>query len=174
MQIYSYQSMKPQLAGNNFIAPSAILIGELIIGENVNIWFNSVIRADVNKIIIGKNTNVQDLCMLHVTAENDLQIGENVTIGHSVILHGCQIGEGCLIGMGAKVLDGAVIGKNSLVAAGAVVPPGKVYPANSLIMGVPAIVKKELDSKTRDQISNHYKSYLGYAKIYQTQEFKPV
>ena len=102
--------------------------------------------------------------MLHVTEVNNLEIGKNVSVGHSVVLHGCSIGEGSLIGMGAKVLDGASIGKNSIVAAGSVVPPNKVYPDGSYIIGNPAKVKRALNEDEISKYSNHYKSYLSYAK----------
>ena len=108
--------------------------------------------------------------MLHVTEVAPVIIEKNVSIGHSVIIHSATIQEGCLIGMGAKILDGAVIGKNSLVAAGSVVPPGKVYPEGSYIVGTPAKVKRELTKSEIEMYSNHYASYLNYAKVYLEQE----
>ncbi len=162
MPLYSYQGIKPQYDSSVFIAPSADVIGKVVLHENVNIWYQCVVRADVNSIFIGKNTNVQDLSMLHVTKDFPLFIGENVSIGHHVVLHGCTIGNSCLIGMGAIVMDGAEIGENCVVAGGSVVPPGKKYPAHSMIMGNPAVVKRELTSEERVQYSNHYKSYVSY------------
>lgn len=162
MKTYPFKEYQPKLGDNVFIAPGAFVIGNCDIASNVNIWFNCVVRGDVNKITIGENTNIQDLSMLHVTEEDDLWIGKNVTIGHSVILHSCRIEEGCLIGMGSKILDGAVIGKNSLVAAGSVVPPYKTFPAGSFIMGMPAKVIRPLSDEEIDKYSNHYKSYVGY------------
>lgn len=164
MHIYSYQEFKPKYNDTCFIAQGAVVIGKVDLADNVNVWFNCVLRGDVNQITIGENTNIQDLCMLHVTEENSLTVGKNVTIGHSAILHACTIEDGCLIGMGAKVLDGAVIGKNSLVAAGSVVPPGKTYPPGSFIVGSPAKVVRALDPREVEGYSNHYKSYVGYAK----------
>lgn len=143
-----------------FIAPSADVIGHVEMGDNVNVWFQCVLRGDINLIKIGDNTNIQDLSMLHVVENIPLIIGKNVTVGHKVILHACTIEDSCLIGMGAVVLDGAVIKKNSVVAAGSVVPPGKTYPEGSLIMGNPAKVKRELTKEELDQYGNHYKSYI--------------
>ena len=162
MPLYSYQGIKPQYDSSVFIAPSADVIGKVVLGENVNIWYQCVARGDVNYIRIGKNTNVQDLSMLHVTKDFALTIGENVSIGHHVVLHGCTIGNSSLIGMGAIIMDGAEIGENCVVAGGSVVPPGKKYPPYSMIMGNPAIVKRELTVEERLQYSNHYKSYIAY------------
>ena len=162
MPLYSYQGIKPQYDSSVFIAPSADVIGKVVLGENVNIWYQCVARGDVNYIRIGKNTNVQDLSMLHVTKDFALTIGENVSIGHHVVLHGCTIGSSSLIGMGAIIMDGAEIGENCVVAGGSVVPPGKKYPPYSMIMGNPAIVKRELTVEERLQYSNHYKSYIAY------------
>lgn len=166
MPLYSFKGIKPQLGKGVYIAPSADIIGKVIFDENVNIWYQCVARGDVNYIRIGKNTNVQDLTMLHVTKDFALTIGANVTIGHSVTLHGCTIEDSCLIGMGAVIMDGAYIGANSVVAGGSVVPPGKKYPANSMIMGNPAVVKRSLTSEEVDLYGNHYLSYVSYKEEY--------
>lgn len=171
MTIYTYKNEKPYFNNSNFIAPSADIIGMVKLAENANIWFGCVLRGDVNSISIGANTNIQDLSMLHVTEQGPLIVGENVSVGHSVILHACTIGRGCLIGMGAKVLDGAVIGENSLVAAGSVVPPGKVYPPGSFIIGSPATVKRELTPEEVKKYSEHYKSYLVYASEFNSEDY---
>lgn len=166
MPLYSFKGIKPQLGKGVYIAPSADIIGKVIFDENVNIWYQCVARGDVNYIRIGKNTNVQDLTMLHVTKDFALTIGANVSIGHSVTLHGCTIEDSCLIGMGAVIMDGAYIGANSVVAGGSVVPPGKKYPANSMIMGNPAVVKRSLTSEEVDLYGNHYLSYVSYKEEY--------
>ena len=171
MPLYSYKGINPQFDSSVFIAPSADVIGKIVLHENVNIWYQCVVRADVNSIHIGRNTNVQDLSMLHVTKDFALNIGENVSIGHHVVLHGCTIGNSCLIGMGAIIMDGAEIGDNSVVAGGSVVPPGKKYPPYSMIMGNPAIVKRELTLEERLQYSNHYKSYLIYKDEFMDSSF---
>ena len=162
MPLYSYKGIKPQYDSSVLIAPSADVIGKVVLCENVNIWYQCVARGDVNTIHIGKNTNVQDLSMLHVTKDFPLTIGENVSIGHHVVLHGCSIGNSCLIGMGAIIMDGAEIGENSVVAGGSIVPPGKKYPPHSMIMGNPAVVKRELTQEERLQYGDHYKAYLAY------------
>lgn len=164
MKIYSYRNQIPSIHKKSFIAHGAVIIGDCRINSGANIWFNSVLRADVNTIHIGENTNIQDLSMLHVTEELPLVIENNVTVGHSVTLHACKVGEGSLIGMGATILDGAVIGPNCLVAAGSTVAPGKVYPAGSFIMGTPAKLIRELNEEEIEKYSQHYKSYIDYAQ----------
>lgn len=162
MPLYRYKNFVPVLFPSCFIAPSADVIGRVILGENVGLWFKVVARGDVNEIRIGENTNVQDLCMLHVTEKQGLLIGKNISIGHGVTLHSCTIGDGCLIGMGAIILDGAEIGECSLVAAGSVVTPYKKFPPRSLIKGSPAKVERSLTQEEVNIYSNHYKSYLVY------------
>jgi len=166
MSLISYENFRPSLGKDCFVAEGAKLIGQVELGNHVNIWFNCVLRADVHKISIGENTNIQDLSMLHVIEEQALIVGKNVSVGHSVILHACTIEDSCLIGMGAKVLDGAVIGENSVVAAGSVVPPGKTYPPGSMIMGFPAKVVRELTPDEKIKYANHYRSYIGYKNKY--------
>lgn len=166
MPKYSYKGIEPQISSGVYIAPSADIIGKVILSENANIWHQCVARGDVNWIRVGKNTNVQDLTMLHVTKDFALTIGSQVSIGHSVTLHGCTIGDHCLIGMGAVIMDGAEIGEYSVVAAGSLVTPGKKFPAGSMIMGNPAAVKRPLTEKERDLFGNHYKAYVEYKDEY--------
>lgn len=165
-RISRFLNFHPQLGPGCYIAPGAQVIGRAEFGANVSIWHNSVVRADVNFIKIGENTNVQDLCMLHVTELNSLTLGKNTSLGHSVVLHGCKIGDGCLIGMGAIILDGAEIGDNCLVAAGSLVTPGKKFPPGSMIKGRPAVVERPLTPEEVHRISHHYESYLGYKDTY--------
>lgn len=160
MPIYSYQKHVPKIANGCFIAPSADVIGRVTLGENVSLWYNVVARGDINEIIIGENTNIQDLSMLHVDFNLPCIIGKNVTVGHNAIIHACTIGDHCLIGMGAIILNGAVIGEHSVVAAGSVVPPGKLFPPNSMIMGSPAKVSRELTKEEYQKYGEHYKSYI--------------
>jgi carbonic anhydrase/acetyltransferase-like protein (isoleucine patch superfamily) len=166
MSLFSFKGIKPQIGPGVYIAPSADVIGKVILGENVNIWYQCVVRGDVNWIHIGKDTNVQDLTMLHVTKDFELTIGSGVSIGHSVTLHGCKVGNNCLIGMGAIVLDGVIIGANSVVAAGTLIPPGKSYPEGSMIMGNPAVLKRQLTPEERELFGNHYLSYVSYKDEY--------
>jgi len=160
--LYSYAGLIPKIGESVYIAPSAQVIGNVTMGNNSSIWFNSVARGDVNQIIIGENTNIQDLCMLHITEVSDLIIGSNVSVGHSVTLHGCTIGNSSLIGMGATVLDDAIIGEQCLVAAGSIVTPRKEFPARHLIQGFPAKAVRELTEEEIKFISYHYKSYNVY------------
>ena len=175
MSFFQYKDFTPKLLGDNFIAPDAVIIGQVTLGKKCNVWFKTVIRGDVNFITIGENTNVQDLSMLHVTSPLPLIIGSNTSIGHNVVLHACKIGNNCLIGMGAIILDGAEIGDYSLVAAGSLVPPNKKFPPKSFIVGNPAVVKRELSPHELIQYGNHYDSYLKYNETYlDPKQFKKI
>ena len=162
--IYEYNGRHPQIADDCFIAPSADLIGGVKLGERVNIWYGAVIRADLNTITIGSESNVQDNAVLHVTRENDLMIGERCTIGHGAIVHACTIGNRCLIGMGAIILDGAIIADDSLVAAGAVVTPNKRYPPRSLLVGSPATVARTLSDDDLERMRENVDEYILLGK----------
>ena len=163
---YFFEDKKPQVDSSAFIAPSAILIGEVTVGENASIWFNTCARGDINHIKIGAQSNVQDNTVLHVTKDQPVEIGERVTVGHSVVLHGCRIEDDCLIGMSAVVLDGAIVKSGSIIAAGAVVAPFTVIPPNSLAMGVPAKVIRKLDERDRQRFQQNWKSYIEYSASY--------
>ncbi|MFQ5675244.1 MAG: gamma carbonic anhydrase family protein [bacterium] len=172
---YHFKNAAPTIPDSVFIAPNATVIGDVIIGENSSVWFNTVIRGDVNRIRIGERTNIQDNSTLHVTYQKwGLEIGNNVTVGHGAILHGCTISSNCLIGMGARILDGAHIGKYSLVAAGSLVLQGEKLPSNSLAAGVPAVVKRSLTDEEIEQIDASAERYVGYKEVYRTREFGPV
>tara|TARA_Y100000590_G_scaffold453855_1_gene599651 strand:+ start:5577 stop:6101 length:525 start_codon:yes stop_codon:yes gene_type:complete len=160
--IYSHHGKSPQIGEKTFIAPSADVIGETTIGTESSIWFQVVIRGDVNSITIGNRTNIQDLSMLHVTRKKfPLSIGDEVTVGHRVMLHGCTIGNRVLIGMGAIIMDGAVIGDDSIVAAGALVTQGKEFPPGSLILGSPAKVARALTGEERAFLKKSADNYVG-------------
>ncbi len=167
MTIYKFKDFDPNIEQAGFIAKDCSIIGDVTLGKNVNVWFQTVLRGDVAPISIGDNTNVQDLSMLHVAHNGPLVIGKNVTIGHKVTLHACTIGDSCLIGMDSVVLDFAQIGENCVVGAGSVVTPGKVFPPRSLIIGSPAKVVRELTEDEISQYGNHYSVYLDLAKEYQ-------
>lgn len=145
MAIYELDGMAPQLAEGAWVADSAEVIGRVEMGENASVWYGCVVRGDTEKITIGRNSNVQDLSVLHADFGVPLIIGENVTVGHQVMLHGCTIGDGSLIGIQAVVLNNAKIGKNCLVAAGSLVTEGKEFPDNSFILGSPAKAIRTLD-----------------------------
>lgn len=172
MPIHRYLDWTHEFGDAVYIAPGAQIVGRVRFGHHVSVWHNCVVRADVNFIRVGDNTNVQDLSMLHVTEKDALTIGKNVSIGHSVVLHGCTIGDSCLIGMGAIILDGAVIGENSVVAAGSLVAPGKTFPPGSMIMGRPATVVRELTPEEKFKYANHYRAYLAYKDQYLEMDYE--
>ena len=160
MAQYSLGENKPIVGESVYISESADVIGRVTLGDHSSVWFNAVIRGDINDISIGANTNIQDGSILHVIEKLPCVVGSGVTIGHKVILHACEIGDSCLIGMGAVILDGVIVGEGSVVAAGSVCPPGKEYPPKSLIMGSPAVVVRPLTSEESTKYNNHYKTYL--------------
>jgi carbonic anhydrase/acetyltransferase-like protein (isoleucine patch superfamily) len=160
--IIKYKNYSPQIAENAFTAPNSSIIGRCTIEENCSVWFNVVIRADVNEIKIGSNTNRQDGCILHCDHDYATIIGSNVTVGHNAIVHGCTIGNNCLIGMGATILDGAVIGDNCIIGAGALVTSRKQIPAGSMALGSPAKVVREL---TAEEIEGIKRSVAGYVSL---------
>ncbi|MCD6523062.1 MAG: gamma carbonic anhydrase family protein [Candidatus Diapherotrites archaeon] len=138
-----------------FIAKNAVVTGDVSIGDNSSIWFNAVVRGDVNKIVIGENTNIQDNAVLHVSRDEGLTIGDNVTIGHGAIVHCKSIGNNVLIGMNATLLPGVIIGNNCIIGAGALVPPNMHVPDNSVVMGIPAkVVRKTTDDDIKRIIEN--------------------
>jgi len=168
--ILGFEGNTPKIKKSAFIAPSADIIGEVKIGKDSAIWFGCVIRGDIHKIKIGKRSNIQDLSMIHVTHYtkedksdgNPTIIGDDVTVGHKVMLHGCTIEDACLIGMSATILDGSVIGKESIVGANTLVTKNKKFPPRSLIMGSPAKVIRELND---EEIAFLYKSASNYVKF---------
>jgi carbonic anhydrase/acetyltransferase-like protein (isoleucine patch superfamily) len=167
--IHPYQGVWPDIHPSVFLTPDVTILGDVSLAEDVNVWFGSVIRGDVHRIRIGARTNVQDLCMLHVTwKKHALTIGADVTIGHSVTLHGCTLHDACLIGMGARVLDAAVVESESLVAAGAVVGERFVVPEGHLVAGVPARVIRPLRPEEREKIRQSARNYLHYVEQYRT------
>ena len=169
MAIYRFKKYKPIIAKSCYLAPGAQIIGNVDLSQSSSIWYNCVLRGDVNKISVGEESNIQDLSMLHVTEKNPLLIANNVTIGHSVTLHGCTIERNCLIGMGATILDDAIISEYSIVAAGSLVTPGKKFPSYSMIMGAPAKVVRKLNKSEIDMLNLHYKRYVGYANDFKNE-----
>ncbi len=168
--IHKFKNTEPKIGSNTWIATSADVVGDVSCGEDCSIWFGCVVRGDVHYITIGDRTNIQDLSMIHVTHYkkddksdgNPTIIGDDVTIGHRVMLHGCTIEDACLIGMSATILDGAVIGKESIVGAGSLVTKNKKFPPRSLIMGSPAKVVREL---TDEDVKELYASASRYVKF---------
>lgn len=165
--IRSFQGIKPTTPTSCFIETTAVVIGDVVMGEDCSVWFNAVIRGDVHYIRIGERTNIQDICMLHVTHDtHPLIIGSDVTIGHNVVLHGCTIQDRVLVGMGAIIMDGAVIGEDSVVGAGALVVEGTIVPPKSLILGSPAKVKRPVTQKELAWIRESAENYVRYARQY--------
>ncbi len=166
IKLFPYKGYFPKLHKTVFLASGVKIIGEVEIGEQSSVWYNTVIRGDVNYVKIGNMTNIQDCSMLHVTNNKfPLIIGDQVTIGHSVTLHGCILKNKCLIGMGAVILDGAVVEEHSMVAAGSVVKPGFVVPSGKLVAGVPAKVVRELTDEEKLDIEKSSERYCEYTKV---------
>lgn len=173
--LHTFKGINPSIGERSWIAPSADVIGNVKCGEDCSIWFGCVVRGDVHYITIGDRTNIQDLSMIHVThyKKEDKSdghptiIGDDVTIGHRVMLHGCTIENACLIGMSATILDGAVIGKESIVGAGALVTKNKIFPPRSLIMGSPAKVIRELSDEEVAELYASAKRYVAFKRDYQ-------
>ncbi|OFV96764.1 MAG: gamma carbonic anhydrase family protein [Acidobacteria bacterium RIFCSPLOWO2_12_FULL_54_10] len=161
--IRTYNGILPSIAPTAFIDDSAQIIGDVVIGEHCSVWPNVVIRGDVNFIRIGDETNIQDNSVLHVeTDQYSLIIEDRITVGHSVVLHGCRIGRGSLIGIGAIVLNGADIGAGSLIGAGAVVPERAIIPPGSLVLGVPGKVRRTV---TPEEIQRMERNIAGYLRL---------
>jgi carbonic anhydrase/acetyltransferase-like protein (isoleucine patch superfamily) len=168
--IRAYRGVVPKIAASAYIDPSAQVIGDVLVGERSSIWPNVTVRGDVNSIRIGDETNIQDNCVLHCDADFfPLNIGNRVTVGHLAMLHGCTIEDDCLIGIGAIVLNGAKIGSGSVIAAGAVVPEGAEVPPRSMVMGVPAKVKRPLTEDERDRFRQNAKHYVESTEIYRNE-----
>lgn len=165
--ILAYRDTLPQIAADAYVAPTATVIGDVHVGAESGLWFGVILRGDVNRIRIGRRTNLQDGTIVHVTSDtHPTLIGDGVTIGHGVKLHGCTIADGCLIGIGAIVLDGAVIGEGSMVAAGSLVAPGTIVPPRSLVIGSPARVKRELTDGENEQLKSLSARYVAYRLNY--------
>ena len=172
--IRSFQGIKPTIPQSCFIEETAVVIGDVVMGEDCSAWFHAVIRGDVNYLRLGNRTKVQDLCMLHVTHDtHPLIIGDDVTIGHHVVLHGCTIHNRVLVGMGAIIMDGAVIGEDSVVGAGALVTEGTLVPPKSLVLGSPAKVKRPVTEQELAWIRDSAQNYIRYSRQYLSGPEKP-
>ncbi len=166
IKLFPYLDLFPKLHESVFLASGVKIIGDVEIGKDSSVWYNTVVRGDVNYIRIGVMTNIQDCSMLHVTnGKFPLTIGDKVTVGHSVTLHGCTINNLCLIGMGAVILDGAIVGQNAMVAAGSVIKPGFVVPSGTLVAGVPAKIVRDLSDQEIDEFENSALRYKKYTEL---------
>ena len=164
MTIAKYLDYEPKIAAESYVADSAELIGQVELKTGANIWPGVVIRGDINRIVVGEYSNIQDNSTVHIDGDIPTILGDYVTVGHAAVLHACTIEDGVLIGMGAIVLDDAVIGKGSIIGAGAVVAPGKKIPPNSLVMGVPGKVIGEVDAERAAGLIEHAKKYWRLAQ----------
>ena len=167
MIVRSYDGKEPRLGQRVFVADNAAIIGDVEVGDDASIWFGVVLRGDICHIRIGARANVQDNCVLHVEAGTDPAIlGEEVTVGHSAVVHGCTVDRGTLIGIGARVLSGAHIGERALIGAGAVVTEGMHVPPKTLVLGVPGRVKRELTADELARLERSWRSYVAYKDRY--------
>jgi len=164
--ILDYENHKPNINDSCFIAETSTVIGKVILGCDSSVWYGTVLRGDVNTITIGERTNVQDNATVHVASNFPTTIGNDVTIGHNAIVHGCTIGDRVLIGMGAIVLDGAVIEDDVIIGAGALIPPGKVIPSNSLVVGSPGKIVKTINEEAIEGLLESANSYVKQASLH--------
>lgn len=168
--IKPFRDKIPVIPNSCYLSESVDLIGDIVLGEEVNIWFGTVIRGDMNYIRIGARTNIQDNCTVHVTTETaPTVIGGGVTVGHNAIIHGCIIEDNCLIGMGSIIMDNAVIGEGSLIGAGAVIPPNMKIPPRSLVVGLPAKVVRAVNDDEYVDILDRAQHYIDFAAEYKFQ-----
>lgn len=162
-----YKGTMPQVPASAYVDPSAQIIGDVILGEHASVWMNAVLRGDVNSIRVGSHSNIQDCSVLHgMLGEYQVIVGDWVTVGHSVTLHGCVVEDRCLVGMGSVVLNGARIGAGSIIAAGTLVPEGTVVAPHSLWMGVPGKFRKALGPADQEMILRYARNYLSYKEQY--------
>ena len=167
--IKPFNSIEPKIHESVFIAEDAVIIGDVVIGEDASIWYGCVVRGDVSYIRIGARTNIQDMTMIHVSSNfGPTIVEEEVTVGHRVTLHGCHVERGCLIGMSATVMDEARIGEQSIIGAGSLVSPGTIIPPRVLAIGSPARVKRDLTDAEIAYLDKSWRNYVELKNIYKT------
>jgi carbonic anhydrase/acetyltransferase-like protein (isoleucine patch superfamily) len=166
MELITYEGVTPRVSTTVFVANGAVLIGDVTVGDQSSIWFNAVLRGDNEPIVIGARSNVQDGCVLHTDPGFPCKVGDWVTVGHNVVLHGCQVSDGATIGMGATVLNGASIGAGALVAANALVLEGFEVPAGVLVAGVPAKIRRELTETDVARFRQNANEYVSRSRVY--------
>ncbi|MEK7390961.1 MAG: gamma carbonic anhydrase family protein [Fibrobacterota bacterium] len=160
MSIHAFMGHTPVLKAGAWIAPGAQVAGRVTLGEDVSIWYNAVLRADINTISIGARSNIQDNAVIHLADNYGVELGEDVVVGHSAIIHACKIGNNVLVGMGSIIMDGAEIGDDCIIAAGALVSPGKKIPAGSMVMGAPGKITRETTLAERDSNRAMARKYM--------------
>ena len=173
MPIYKLGTLTPELDPQSWVAPNATVIGQVVMKKNASVWWNCTVRGDTDRIIIGENTNIQDGSIVHTNRGIVVTLGDHVTVGHGVILHGCTIGDRCLIGMGATLLNTVLFGRHCIVGAHSLLPEGKVYPERSLILGAPARVVRELSDDEVARLADSAERYVNNWKRYRD-ELAPV
>ncbi|MCX6905282.1 MAG: gamma carbonic anhydrase family protein [Verrucomicrobia bacterium] len=162
-QLNTFLRKKPCLGRRVYIARGAVVVGDVTLGDGSSVWYQAVLRGDINRIVVGHHTNIQDAAVLHLADDYPCLIGDYVTVGHSAILHACTVGDECLIGMGAVLLDGAVIGAQSIIGAKALVTQGMVIPSGVLALGAPAKVVRELTARERARLRASAEKYVENA-----------
>lgn len=168
--IRSHQGKTPQIAPSAYVDPAATIIGDVTLDEDASVWPGAVLRGDVHSIRLGKRTNIQDNSVLHGMKDlYPVALGDDITVGHGVLLHGCTIESRCLIGMGAIILNNARIGTGSIIAAGTLIPEGSVIPPGSLVMGSPGKVRRALTAEEQAGIDAYWQRYVGYKNAYQAE-----
>ena len=171
MAIEPFLEIWPTIHDSSFVAASADVIGRVTLEEESSIWYNATLRGDINDIVIGPRSNVQDNAVIHLADDYGCHVGELVTVGHSAILHACTVKDEVLVGMGACVLDGALVGERSIIGANALVTGGTEIPPGSLVLGSPARVVKTLDLKDQQEIKKWAEKYVRNSKLYKAREF---
>jgi len=170
--IRRFQNRQPQIAPSVYIDPQAVVIGDVVIGEDSSVWPCAVLRGDYHSIRIGARTSIQDGCVLHIQGQSyPLSVGDGVTVGHGVILHGCTVESHCLIGMGAILLNGSKIGSGSIVAAGTLIPERMEIPPGSLVMGVPGKVRRSITEAERAEIARSAEHYVEFKNAFLSQNY---
>lgn len=169
-QVERHLNQRPKVGPGVFIAPGAVVLGDVTLGEGSSVWYNAVLRGDINRIEIGHHSNVQDNAVLHLADDYPCLLGNYVTVGHGAIVHACTIGNEVLVGMGATILDGAVVGDQTVVGAGSLITQRKKIPAGSLVMGSPAKVVRALTTEEREAIKVSAKKYVQLAEYYLKQK----
>ncbi len=163
--LISYEDIKPKIHSSVFVAPGAMIIGDVTIGDESSVWFNTVLRGDLEPILIGSRTNIQDGTVIHMDKEMPCLIGDDVTVGHGAILHSCTIENEALIGMGAILLTGSKVGERAIIAAGTLVLEGQEIPAGTVAMGVPAKVRREATEEERERVQHGKDDYVLQGRI---------
>lgn len=165
-QLNHFLKKRPVLGREVFIASGAVVLGDVTVGEQSSIWFNAVLRGDINRIVVGHHTNIQDNCVLHLADDHPCIVGNYVTVGHGAIVHACTVGDEVLVGMGSRLLDGVAVGEQSIIGAGALLTQGQQIPPGSLVLGAPAKVSRPLSPEERAGLKGLAEKYVEIAAYY--------